>query len=464
MSSPRVLLVVANPSVSTTLGWPVGFWAAEVIHPYHMFTSAGCAVTLASPDGGEVRLDAYSDPRDASGYSKEDHLSLEYLERPEFAALLGRTVPLGQVKAAEYDAVLVAGGQSPMFTFRGNTRLLTLFREFLDAGKPAAALCHGTCLLLDLRNADGTPFIRGRRMTGFANSEEDYADQAVGRKVMPFRIEDEAVALGAAFVAGPPFAPHVVVDGNLITGQQQNSGEVTARRVLEGLVSGGRARPGKIAFLGIGQVGGALAAGLARAGHSVLIAARDVQSPSVKAALAREPRLRALPTEQAVKEADLVFLATPYAAAAAAVAPLAGVLAGKILVDCTNPVGPGLTHGLESRRSGSEVVQEAAPAARVVKAFTVYGFENFENSSYPGYGSLRPTMPMAGDDVLAKGVVGRLCEVLGWEPVDVGPLSSALHLEHQTLLWIKMARVQGEGSGFVWARLRRAGPSAAAGA
>ena len=126
-----------------------------------------------------------------------------------------------------------------------------------------------------------------------------------------------------------------------------------------------------------------------------------------------------------------------------------------MLVDCTNPVGPGLTHGLQSRTSGAEEVQRLAPGANVVKAFTIYGFENFQNSAYPGYGNLQPAMLIAGDDAPAKATVGKLCEDLGWRPVDVGPLSSSLHLEHMTLLWIKMGRVQGKGANFVWAMLER---------
>jgi len=213
-----------------------------------------------------------------------------------------------------------------------------------------------------------------------------------------------------------------------------------------------------LTFLGIGQVGGALADQLVACGHSVTIAARDPHSDSVRAAQARTPRLRALAPADAVAQAEVVFLATPYAAAEAAVAALAPALAGKTVVDCTNPVGPGLTHGLGSVRSGTKAVQAAAPGARVVKAFTIYGFENFLDSAYPGYGDLKPAMLIAGDDPAAKAMVARLCSDLGWEPVDTGPLSSSLHLEHLTLLWIKMARAQGQGAGFVWARLRRCPP------
>lgn len=210
-----------------------------------------------------------------------------------------------------------------------------------------------------------------------------------------------------------------------------------------------------LAFIGIGQVGGALARALAAGGHTITIAARDAASDSVRSAVARIPQARVLPPAAAVAAADVVFLATPFAAAAATIRALAAELQGKILIDCTNPVGPGLTHGLGSARSGAEEIQAAAPGARVVKAFTIYGFENFESTAYPGYGDLKPAMMIAGDDVAAKRAVTELCVQLGWEPVDTGALSSGLHLEHLTLLWIKMARMNGDGSGFVWARLRR---------
>jgi hypothetical protein len=130
-------------------------------------------------------------------------------------------------------------------------------------------------------------------------------------------------------------------------------------------------------------------------------------------------------------------------------------LQGRILVDCTNPVGAGLTHALGGRESGAEVVQRHAIGARVVKAFSVYGWENFANNRYPQAPALRPAMPLAGDDAGAKARVAALCERLGWEPVDCGPLAAALQLEHLALLWIRMARQLGAGPDFVWVRLRR---------
>ena len=209
-----------------------------------------------------------------------------------------------------------------------------------------------------------------------------------------------------------------------------------------------------ITFIGCGNVGAPLADHLQRLGHSVTLAARDVQSQAVSRARARNAALQALPQEAAVRAAEVVFLATPYMANAQVVPPLAEALAGKVLIDCTNPVGPGLSHGLNSAQSGSQALQALAPQARVVKAFTIYGFENFENSAYPGYG-VRPAMFFCGNDAAAKATAAGLIGQLGWEPLDVGGLEQALHLEHMTLLWVRMVRVKGHSPGLVWAALRR---------
>jgi putative intracellular protease/amidase len=234
----KILMVVANPSVSTTTGWPVGFWASELIHPYDAFVRQGYEVTVASPNGGKVEPDAHSDPRDASGYSKDDSLSMEYLRREEFVALLEKTARVSDLRATDFDAIVVIGGQSPMFTFKDAVGLHALFMDFFKSGKTSAALCHGASLLLYLKNSDGTPFVKGRKMTGFANSEEDFADKAVGQKLMPFRIEDEAKKMGAEFTTKPAFQPHAVRDGNLITGQQQHSGGEVAKLVISALEGG----------------------------------------------------------------------------------------------------------------------------------------------------------------------------------------------------------------------------------
>src|SRR5262245_5151929 len=120
---PRVLLVVANPRVATTTGWDVGFWAAELTHPYFEFTRVRYDVTIASPDGGKVRLDAISDPRDESKWSADDLISMGFLNTPELVALLEDTPKLADLDLDEFDALVVCGGEAPMFQFRDNEDL-----------------------------------------------------------------------------------------------------------------------------------------------------------------------------------------------------------------------------------------------------------------------------------------------------------------------------------------------------
>jgi hypothetical protein len=156
----------------------------------------------------------------------------------------------------------------------------------------------------------------------------------------------------------------------------------------------------------------------------------------------------------AVGEADVVVLAIPFQANVEVLTPLEAALAGKVLIDCTNPIGPGLSHGLSSRQSGTEMIQTLLPDTRVVKAFSIYGFENFADSSFPGYG-VKPVMMFCGNDATAKAVVADLLEQLGWEPLDVGGAEQALHLEHMTLLWVRMVRMGGRSPRTVWAVLKR---------
>jgi predicted dinucleotide-binding enzyme len=124
-----------------------------------------------------------------------------------------------------------------------------------------------------------------------------------------------------------------------------------------------------------------------------------------------------------------------------------------LLIDATNPVAPGLTHGLGSRQSGAERVAALAPGAVVVKAFSVYGYENLSDPP-TGPHAIRPAMPYAGDNPDAKATVAALLTDLGWEPLDAGPLRAAVDLEHLTLLWVRMVRAGGLDPRLVWAALR----------
>lgn len=239
----RIAIVIANPATSSTTGWPVGFWWSELTHPYHAFREAGYEVELFSPDGGACVADGLSDPRDASGYSASDLITMGFLHTPALAALVADTRPVTAIDVARFDAIVVAGGQAPMFAFEEATALHTVFAAFHGAGKIAAALCHGVAVLRYARGADGEYLAKGKTVTGFANVEEDFADEAVwsmgalprGQHLMPWRIEDELRKLGANYVQAGRWRGFAVRDGNLITGQQNFSGTETANLIIETL-------------------------------------------------------------------------------------------------------------------------------------------------------------------------------------------------------------------------------------
>ncbi len=232
----RILLVAANAAVSPVTQWPVGFWWAELTHPYWEFTEAGYTVEIRSPDGGALMADGYSDPEDVSGYSAHDILSLGFKQSPSHAALLADTPSIADVDVTAYDALFVTGGQSPMITFRGHAGMQSLVARFHEAGKVVALVCHGTCLLLETRLPNGELLVHGKTWTGFADSEEAYADGFVGMRIQPFWIETEARRIaGTNFVVDQRFRPFAVRDGRLITGQQQFSGAAAARLVIESL-------------------------------------------------------------------------------------------------------------------------------------------------------------------------------------------------------------------------------------
>ena len=210
----------------------------------------------------------------------------------------------------------------------------------------------------------------------------------------------------------------------------------------------------KITFIGYGNVGLPLAANLEKLGHEVILAARDANSVSVKKALATNSNLRVASPKEAVQTAEVVFLATPFGSNQTIIEGLQSELAGKIVVDCTNPVGRGFTHGLNNEQSGAEFIQSLLPNSHVVKAFSVYGYENLKDNQFPGY-NLKPAMFFCGDNVEAKSRVGGLIASLGWEPLDVGILKQALHLEHMTLMWVRMIRMGKQNPNLVWGAMRR---------
>ncbi|HYO71278.1 MAG TPA: type 1 glutamine amidotransferase domain-containing protein, partial [Archangium sp.] len=215
------------------------FWWSELTHPYYVLTEKGYEVELFSPQGGKCEADAMSDTRDPSGYSSSDLISMGFIATPALAGLVESTKKVSDIDVAKFDAIIVAGGQAPMVTFEGATELHQKFAEFYEAGKIACALCHGAAVLRYARLSNGELLAKGKTVTGFANVEEDFADNAVwgmnllprGTHLMPWRIEDELKRLGANYVQAGLWRGFAIRDGNLITGQQNFSGSETAELI-----------------------------------------------------------------------------------------------------------------------------------------------------------------------------------------------------------------------------------------
>jgi len=207
-----------------------------------------------------------------------------------------------------------------------------------------------------------------------------------------------------------------------------------------------------LAFIGIGNVGFALADNLQKKGHNIVIANDNPESKSVVDALKKNSNFKASTIEIAVNACDIIFLATPFSVNEAILTTID--FKNKILIDCTNPVGAGISHGLHSEISGAEKVQQWATNAKVIKAFTIYGFENFKDAKFPNY-NVKPVMLIAGNDKDSKLQFQPLVNDLGFQMKDTGSLDQALHLEHMTLLWVKMVRRDGHHPNFVWSYLEK---------
>lgn len=206
-----------------------------------------------------------------------------------------------------------------------------------------------------------------------------------------------------------------------------------------------------LAVIGPGNVGRALAGLALGAGHPVIAGVRDPGGPRAEELRAALPGVDVQDVAGAARASAVILLTTPYAAARDALLAC-GDLGGRIVVDCTNPVGPGFTHA-GGHRAGAQILADAVPSARMVKAFNVYGVENL-GAPITGPSGLRGMMPVAGDDAEARRSVLDLATDMGWDGLDVGPLAQALHLEHLALLWIRMVRGGGHDPRFVWACLR----------
>ena len=220
----RILMVLTSHATLGNTGKRTGFWLEELAAPYYVFRDAGATIDLVSPQGGEPPLDPKSDAPDAQTESTR-----RFRNDPAAQRALASTKKLASVSAADYDAVFYPGGHGPLWDLVQDPASRELVEKTFAAGKPLAAVCHAPAVLRDARAPDGTPLVRGREVTGFANSEE----AAVGlTDIVPFLLEDALVEKGGRYSKGPDWKSYVRVDGNLITGQNPASSADAARAML----------------------------------------------------------------------------------------------------------------------------------------------------------------------------------------------------------------------------------------
>ncbi|MFK3973406.1 type 1 glutamine amidotransferase domain-containing protein [Pseudomonas sp. NPDC087358] len=223
----KILMVLTSHDTLGNTGRKTGFWLEELAAPYYEFLAAGAQITLASPKGGQPPLDPKSNE-----VSFQTDLTRRFEADAQANAQLAATVRLDSVSQADYDAVFYPGGHGPLWDLAEDMNSIQLIQAFLAAGKPAALVCHAPGVLRHVKNADGTPLVQGKHVTGFTNTEEE----AVGlTNVVPFLVEDELKAKGGLYSKGEDWGSYVVSDGLLITGQNPGSSTEAAKVLLEKL-------------------------------------------------------------------------------------------------------------------------------------------------------------------------------------------------------------------------------------
>lgn len=223
----KILMVLTSHDELGDTGDKTGFWLEEFAAPYYVLKDAGHDITLASPAGGKPPLDPKSDEPDAQTAATE-----RYKKDNEAQAQLATTEKLADVDVASFDGVFYPGGHGPLWDLAESAVSKAVIEDTLAAGKPVALVCHAPAVLKNVTAPNGDPIVKGRKVTGFTNQEED----AVGlTDVVPFLLEDVLIEQGGTFSKQGVFEPYVVQDGLLITGQNPPSSEPAAEKLLEAL-------------------------------------------------------------------------------------------------------------------------------------------------------------------------------------------------------------------------------------
>jgi putative intracellular protease/amidase len=221
----KILIVLTSHSELGDTGKKTGFWVEEFAAPYYELADAGAEITLASPKGGQPPIDPSSQL--ASAQTK---FTRRFDQDEPLKNKLAHTLKLSAVKASDYDAVFYPGGHGPLWDLVNDTNSIALITAFQQAGKPMALVCHAPCALLKVKSTNGSPMIKGMRVTGFSDTEEAAVKLTA---VVPFLLEDELKKTGAHYSKGPDWGVYVETDGWLITGQNPASSAEAAKELLK---------------------------------------------------------------------------------------------------------------------------------------------------------------------------------------------------------------------------------------
>ncbi|MEM9499000.1 MAG: type 1 glutamine amidotransferase domain-containing protein [Pseudomonadota bacterium] len=227
MVNPKIFMIATSSSMMNN-GEPTGLWLGDLTTPYYTFADAGCEVTLTSMSGGPIPVE----PRSLLPRGTNERSIERYLGDPSLQEKCETTLRFDAVSLAGFDALFLSGGHGAMFDFPGNEALTGVIEAFDRATKVIAAVSHGPAGLIDARSETGAPFVRGRHVAAFTETEE----RAAGlQDAMPFGLESRLRALGALYQAGPDSGPFAVRDGRLITGQNPASAARVADLALDAI-------------------------------------------------------------------------------------------------------------------------------------------------------------------------------------------------------------------------------------
>ncbi|MCM8557823.1 type 1 glutamine amidotransferase domain-containing protein [Sphingomicrobium sediminis] len=223
----NILIVLTSHDELGDTGEKTGFWLEELAAPYYTLKDAGHTLTLASPKGGQPPLDPRSDEEDS-----QTEATRRFKADPEAQMQLSTTKVLADMDTSNFDAVFYPGGHGPLWDLAESADSKRIIETTLRSGKPVALVCHAPAVLKNVESEDGSPIVKGRKVTGFTNEEEAAVELT---DVVPFLLEDVLKEQGAQWSEGGTFQPHVVADGLLITGQNPPSSAPTAEALMKAL-------------------------------------------------------------------------------------------------------------------------------------------------------------------------------------------------------------------------------------